>query len=146
MVAPRDLRVSSELRIPGAEIREAASRSRGPGGQHVNKTSTRVSLRWNLEASDVLSAAQRRRLRARLGARISRTGDLAVHCDRTRSRARNRELARERLAELLAGALAQARPRKATRPSPASKARRLESKQRRGKLKRGRGRIAPDTE
>ncbi len=131
-----DLEVQPGLVIPGAELREAASRSGGPGGQHVNKTSTRVTLRWNPGESSCLSAAQRARLRRKLGPRLTRSGDVVVHARRHRSRARNRALARERLAELVRDALATPRARVATRPSRASRERRLEAKRRRSALKR----------
>ncbi len=131
-----DLRVQPGLVIPAAELRESASRSGGPGGQHVNKTSTRVTLRWNLDDSDCVTAAQRTRLRRRLGSRLTQSGDVVVHARRHRSQARNRVLARERLAELLREALAPRRPRVPTRPTRASKERRLEAKRRRSTLKR----------
>ncbi len=124
------------LVIPGSELREQASRSGGPGGQHVNKTSTRVTLRWNAAESSALSAAQRARLLERLGRRLTREGEVVVHASDERSRARNRGLARERLADLVRAALAVRRPRRATRPSAGSRERRLDAKQRRASLKR----------
>lgn len=133
-----DLEVRPGLVIPAAELRETASRSGGPGGQHVNKTSTRVTLRWNVAESACLGAEQRRRLARRLGARLTRAGELVVHARRHRSRARNRELARERLAELVREGLARPRRRVATRPTRTSRARRIEGKRRRGALKRTR--------
>ena len=144
MTLPRNLAVRPGLSIPADELREVASRSRGPGGQHVNKTSTRVTIRWNVDASNVLNAAQRRRLHARLGNRIARTGVLAVHCDRTRSRARNRQLALARLADMVSGALATQKPRRATRPSKASLTRRVDAKTRRGEIKRSRRQPSSD--
>ena len=138
---PRDLPVRGTLVIPAREISEAASRAGGPGGQHVNKTSTRVTLRWNVAESTVLSEAQRRRIVSKLGHRLTRTGTLVVHASRHRVRSRNRELARERLAELVRDALATRRPRRATRPSRAVKARGLEAKRRRGALKRSRSAV-----
>lgn len=143
---PRDLRVRADLLIPATELREAASRSGGPGGQHVNKTSTRVSLRWNVRKSAAPSDAQRERIEARLSTRLTRGGDLVVHCDGTRSQSRNRELARERLAELVAGALARRKARRPTRPSKASRERRVEAKTRRASVKRTRGRVRPDSD
>jgi ribosome-associated protein len=131
-----DLPVTSGLVISSAELEEAASRSGGPGGQHVNKASTRVTLRWNVPASGSLTPAQRSRLRRRLAARLTKAGDLVVHARKHRSRSRNRSLARERLAEIVCEALATRRPRVATRPSRASRTRRLESKRRRSSLKK----------
>ncbi len=133
-----DLRVRADLVIPAEELEEAASRSGGPGGQHVNKASTRVTLRWNLRESHTLGPVRRARLVSRLGTRVTRAGDLIVHASRHRSRARNRELARERLAELVRDALHVQRKRVARKPSKASKARRIETKRRRAILKRTR--------
>jgi ribosome-associated protein len=139
-----ELRVSRGLLIPPAELKESASRSGGPGGQHVNKTSTRVTLRWNIESSAALSDRQRSRLRSRLGRRLTLRGDLIVHAGHARSRARNRERARERLAELVREGLATPRARVATRPSTAARKRRLEGKRRRSQLKQGRRTPATD--
>lgn len=146
MPSRRDLRVRGDLVIPHDELLEAATRSRGPGGQHVNKTSTRVTLRWNVPGSACLTSNQRRRLREKLGARLTRTGDLVVNCDRTRSRARNREYARDRIVEIVAAALARPRPRKPTRPTTASRARRLTDKTRRSRVKQTRRRVAPGSD
>jgi ribosome-associated protein len=142
----RDLRVRADLVIPAAELEEAASRSGGPGGQHVNKTSTRVSLRWNVIQSSALSDAQRRRLCSQLESRLTRAGDLVVHAAGTRSQSRNRELARERLVELVVAALARRKPRRPTRPTRASKTRRVDEKTRRGGVKRTRGRVSRDSD
>jgi len=137
-VSPRDLPVRRGLVIPGAELAESASRSGGPGGQHVNKTSTRVTLRWKLRDSDVLGPQQRRRLEATLASRITRAGELVVHASRHRSRSRNRELARERLAELVRQGLATRRSRMASRPTRASQRRRVGTKRHRARVKQER--------
>jgi ribosome-associated protein len=139
------LDVRGDLRIPADEIHETASRSSGPGGQHVNKTETRVTLRWNLAESRVLGEERRRRLLARLAGRLTNRGQLVVHAQRFRSRARNRALARERMAELVRDALRQQTPRVATRPSRSQRQRRLDGKRKRSLLKRGRGRPREDT-
>lgn len=140
----QELRVQANLVIPADELEETASRSSGPGGQHVNKASTRVTLRWNLRESSALGPVRRARLLARLDTRLTRAGELIVHASRHRSRARNRELARERLAELVRDALRVRRKRVATRPGRAAKARRLETKRRRGGVKRERQRRSDD--
>jgi len=136
----KDLPVRPGLVIPAAELEEAASRSGGPGGQHVNKTSTRVTLRWHLRASESLDPVDRTRLLRRLGTRLTRAGDLVVHARRHRSRARNRELARERLVEIVLDALATRTSRTATRPTRASRKRRLDDKRHRSSVKRTRQR------
>lgn len=130
-----DLPLPGGNRIPANEIVELASRSTGPGGQHVNTSSTRVTLRWNLLTTRGLRADARARAEARLHPKLSRVGVLTVHAGRHRSRARNRALARERLQELVAEALRQSAPRRATRPSSGSKRRRLDAKRRRGQIK-----------
>jgi ribosome-associated protein len=133
-----DLPVRRGLLIPGSELREQASRAGGPGGQHVNKANTRVTLRWSFANSGALSEAQRARIARRLATRVTRQGELVVHAADERSRARNRALARERLAALVRGALALRRPRRPTRPTAGGRERRLGAKQRRSELKRAR--------
>jgi ribosome-associated protein len=125
----RLLRVGRELTIPLAEITLRTSRSSGPGGQHANVTASRVEAIFNVLASPSLSDAQRARVLARAGPRL-----VAVAQDE-RSQARNRELALNRLAERLERALAVPRRRRATRPSAASRARRLADKRRAGRRK-----------
>ena len=146
MGARRDLPIRSGLSIPGSELKEAASRSSGPGGQHVNKSSTRVTLRWSIPESEALSAQQRRRLLRRLAPRLTRRQQLVVHAGRFRSRARNRQLARERLAELVREALRIRRARVATRPSRGARERTRALKQRHSAVKRTRGRVREDSE
>jgi ribosome-associated protein len=118
----RLLRVDGGLSIPLSEITVRVSRSSGPGGQHANVTASRVEAVFDAAASPSLSESQRARLLTRAGARI-----VAVAQDE-RSQARNRELALQRLAERLARALAVPRSRRATHPTAASRARRLQTK------------------
>jgi len=125
----RLLRIDDALSIPLAEVTLRVSRSSGPGGQHANVTSSRVEAIFDVLAAESLSSAQRERVLARAGARI-----VAVAQDE-RSQARNRELALERLAGRLAQALKVPRHRRATRPSAASRARRLKSKRATGARK-----------
>jgi ribosome-associated protein len=135
-----DLPVRPGLAIPASELRESASRAGGPGGQNVNKVSTRVTLRWSARESAALGEGQRRLLLQNLSGRLTRAGELVVHCGRTRSRARNRELARERLAELVREALRPRRARIPTAPRAGARERELAGKRRRGELKRARRR------
>jgi ribosome-associated protein len=125
----RMLRIDERLSIPLSEIVLRASRSSGPGGQHANVTASRVEASFDVLASSSLSEAQRARVCARAGDRI-----VAVAQDE-RSQLRNRELALGRLAERLARALAVPRRRRATRPTAASRARRLQDKRRAGRRK-----------
>jgi ribosome-associated protein len=131
-VASAGLRVDDRLTIPLAEVTVRASRSSGPGGQHANVTASRVEASFDIGASSVLSEAQRARLLARIGPRA-----VAVAQD-ARSQARNRDLALERLAERIAQALVVPRHRRATRPTAASRERRLTSKRRDSQRKRER--------
>jgi ribosome-associated protein len=142
-MARGDLDIEPGLAIPDDEIAESASRSRGPGGQNVNKTETRVTLHWNARASRALRPEQRARLLARLAGRLTREGELVVRSDVHRSRARNRDAARERLAELVRAALAREKPRRRTKPTRASAERRLSGKRERSERKRARGRVRP---
>jgi ribosome-associated protein len=124
------LRIGRHAAVPLSEIELRTSRSSGPGGQHANVTASRVEAVFDVCSSQALSEEQRQRITSRLGPVVR-----AVAQD-TRSQARNRELALERLRGRLESALAVQRPRRATRPTGASRRRRAESKRRRGELKR----------
>jgi ribosome-associated protein len=126
----RSLRVTRTLSIPRSEVELRFSRSSGPGGQHAQKSDTRVEAAFDVEASSALSDAQKRRVVSRLGPVVR-----AVAQDE-RSQWRNRELALERIAETLREALRVRRPRRPTKPSAAAVERRLEQKRRRGDTKR----------
>ena len=134
----------TERRVPDDEIRFRASRARGPGGQHVNKASTRVEAIWNVERAACLTADERRRLRMKLRRRIAADGTLRVAVDDERSQARNRALAAKRLRALVERALHQPKPRKRTRPSRAAVERRLDDKRRHAERKRQRRRPVDD--
>jgi ribosome-associated protein len=129
-----ELRIDDLLSIPLAEIELRTSRSSGPGGQHANVTASRVEAVFDVEASQVLDEAQRARLLERAGATVT-----AVAQD-ARGQSRNRELALQRLAGKIVAALAVPRSRRPTRPTRASRRRRLEQKRRTGERKRGRRR------
>jgi ribosome-associated protein len=128
----RQLRINRELAIPRAEVILRVSRSSGPGGQHANVTASRVEASFDVLASPSLSESQRARLLARAGPRI-----VAIAQDE-RSQIRNRELAVSRLAERMAQALIVPRKRRPTRPTAASRERRLAAKRRGTERKRGR--------
>ncbi len=132
------LRVTANVAIPLDEIVVRASRSSGPGGQHANVTASRIEASFDVAASNSLSDEQKRRVIERCGPRV-----VAVAQD-ARSQARNRDLALERLARRLAQALHVPRPRRATRPTAASRRRRLEAKRRAGERKANRRRVDPD--
>ena len=138
------LTVTEELRLPRAELAYRASRSGGPGGQHVNTSSTRVELVWNVAASPSLSAAQRERIEHKLANRINAEGELLLAESGSRSQHRNREAVTERLVELLREALHVPKRRRKTRPPRASRERRLRSKKHRSEIKRLRGSVPLD--
>jgi len=143
MTAPGWLEITATVRVPASELEYRASRSGGPGGQHVNTSSTRVELVWDIVATTALDDAQRALVVARLGSRIDTAGRLRLVSGGSRSQLRNREAVTERLRRLVADALVPPRPRKRTKPTAAAKARRLDAKRRRGALKRTR-RARPD--
>jgi ribosome-associated protein len=124
--------VTRDIAIPMSEIVVRASRSSGPGGQHANVTASRIEASFDVRESQTLSDAQRQRVMARCGPVVT-----AIAQD-GRSQARNRDLALGRLAERLARALAIPRPRRPTRPTAASRRRRLDAKRQAGERKRGR--------
>jgi ribosome-associated protein len=128
----RRLRITDELTIPLTEVMVRASRSSGPGGQHANVTASRVEASFDVVGSSALSETQRERLLARIGPRV-----VAISQD-ARSQTRNRELALTRLGERLAGALVTPRRRRPTRPTAASRERRLQDKRRATERKRER--------
>jgi ribosome-associated protein len=132
------LEVTPELALPLAELEYRASRSGGPGGQHVNTSSTRMEVWWDVASSPSLSADQRARLLDRLGSRLDSNGRLRLVSSATRSQLRNREDVTERLLTVLAAALAIPKKRTPTRPSRAAKAARLEAKRRRAATKQRR--------
>jgi len=134
------LDISPALRIPAAELEYRASRSGGPGGQHVNTSSTRVELWWDVAGSPALTDEQRRHLLVRLASRLDGAGRLRLVSSGTRSQLRNREDVTERFRDIVARALVVPKPRKRTKPSRAAKAARLEGKRRRGATKRDRRR------
>jgi len=138
------VRINDELTIPDEEIRFTASHGGGPGGQHVNKVATRVTLRFDLQHAGSLTEEQRARLMARLGRRVNRDGVLQLSSQTTRSQARNKGELLARFAGLLAAALEPDVPRKPTRPTAAARRRRLQDKKRRSQIKSRRGRVGGD--
>ncbi len=138
------LRITSTISIDPAELEEVFVRASGPGGQNVNKVSTAVQLRFDVDRSPALPEPVRRRLRELAGKRLSSDGVLVITADRFRSQARNRDDARQRLVELVREAATPPKPRRATKPPYASKLRRQEAKKRRSTIKSLRGRADVD--
>ncbi|MEO6968494.1 MAG: alternative ribosome rescue aminoacyl-tRNA hydrolase ArfB [Rhodanobacteraceae bacterium] len=134
------MRISADIDIPDSELTERFLRADGPGGQHVNRTESAVELRFDVARSPSLPDDVRTRVLARRDRRLTADGVLVVQGRRFRDQARNRDDVRKRLVELLRSTLTPPKKRVATKPSRASKERRLVGKQKRGAIKRNRAR------
>src|SRR6476620_11800530 len=132
------LEVSEAVAIPRAELEYRASRAGGAGGQHVNTSSTRIELLWNVRTTQALDEAARARIESKLASRIDSEGFIRVVSSARRSQSQNREAAEERLVELLKAALVVQKRRKATKPSRGQKEARLTEKKKRGEKKQQR--------
>jgi ribosome-associated protein len=133
------IEIGARQPLPLSELDVRFSRSGGPGGQHVNTSSTRVEVLFDLDGSPTLDVDEKRRARARLGGRLDADGTLRVAAQEERSQLRNREIATRRLAELLREALAPPPPpRRPTKPTRAATAERLAEKRRQSERKRAR--------
>ncbi|AHG91527.1 Class I peptide chain release factor [Gemmatirosa kalamazoonensis] len=130
--------VTPDVAIPRAELDAKATRAGGPGGQHVNTSSTRIELRWNVRTTRALDDARRDHVLARLAARLDADGNVRVVASEFRSQRQNREAAEARLADLVRRALHVPKKRKATKPSRAAKAKRLDEKRKHSEKKRQR--------
>ena len=130
--------VNERLAIPRHELTARASRAGGAGGQHVNTSSTRIELMWNVRTSATLDDEMRERLMARLATKLDGEGTLRVVASDRRSQRQNRESAEGRLAEMVRRALVVQKKRRPTKPSKASKEKRISEKKRRGETKAGR--------
>ncbi len=133
-----DLLINERLTIPGEELRIAFARSGGPGGQNVNKVSSKVELRWAPGASAALTEDDRAWLLDKLASRITADGDLVVTSDKTRDQPKNRADALAKMAALIDRALVRPKKRRPTKRSRASHERRLTEKKRRGEVKASR--------
>lgn len=133
------LDIDDSLKIPDDELVERFVRAAGPGGQNVNKVSSAVELRYDIAASRVLPDAVRARLLARRDRRLTAAGVLVIQANRFRDQGKNREDARARLVEVIRAALVAPKRRIATRPTRASKERRIDAKKTRAAIKRNRG-------
>jgi ribosome-associated protein len=140
MTTPENILITKHVEITRGELEFRYDRSSGPGGQNVNKLSTKVTLLFNVEGSGSLSAYQKKRITDRLGSRINKAGEIMVVSQKSRSQASNKEDAIARLAVLLAGALRMQKARRKTKPTRASKERRLKAKKQRSAIKKDRGR------
>ena len=138
------LQINDSLWIPRAELTYRATRSGGPGGQHVNTSSSRVELAWDVGASPSLTDEQRARIQEKLANRINSEGVLLMSSSEQRSQHQNRELVTARFAELVAQTLVVPKKRIKTKPSRAAKEARLDEKKKRSAVKKMRGSIRHD--
>ena len=140
------VQINQYLSIPDDEIHFTAARSSGPGGQHVNKVNSRVTLSFKLNETASLDEEEKQRVKSRLGRRISQAGILRVVCQRHRSQHLNRKEALGRFVELLSEALIRKLPRIPTAATRTSAKRRLREKRHRAKVKKVRSRVGAEDE
>ena len=136
MIENECLIINDVVAIPLQELVFTTSRSGGPGGQHVNKTDSRVTVRWNVPMTVALTDAQKQRLLDKLASKLTNDGDLVMHCSTSRSQIQNKELVLQLLTQEIASGLHVPKKRLATKASKAKKAARVDDKKHRGVIKK----------
>ncbi len=139
-----DLFIKNGITIPAHELEITASRAGGPGGQHVNKTSTRITLRWNIENSHAITPEQKERIITKLKPELTTEGDIIIHSSSSRSQSQNKYAALEKLATKLRNALRVEKKRMQTGIPAKAKERRLQAKKQHGDIKKMRKKITFD--
>jgi ribosome-associated protein len=132
----KDVHIKNGIIIPDYELEITASRAGGPGGQHVNKTSTKITVRWNVKNTTVLTDEQKERVLQNLQSRLTEEGDLIIHNRESRSQQQNKEMALAQLAQMVRKALHVPKKRMKTRTPKAIKEARLQHKARRSEVKK----------
>lgn len=133
-----DVPIKNGIIIPESELTITASRAGGPGGQHVNKTSTRITVHWNVKTTNALTDIQKQRVLNALAYRLTNEGELIIHSSQSRSQQQNRVMALSQLAQIIRKALHVPKKRIATKTSKAVKEKRLQAKKQRSEIKKGR--------
>lgn len=133
-----DLPIKNSIVIPEHELEITTSRAGGPGGQHVNKTDTRITIRWNVLHTNALTDVQKSRVLVNLQSRVTSEGDLIVNNSESRSQVQNKKLALQNLADEIRKALYIPKKRKPTKVTKSAKEARLQSKMQRSTVKKGR--------
>lgn len=141
---PPLIEITNRVQIASSEISLSYARSGGPGGQHVNKTSSKVVLRWNAMSSEALSEHDKRWLWKRLASKLTESGELIVTSEKGRDQSRNVDDAVRKFAQMIREAIKRPTPRRKTRPTRGSKERRLQSKRQRSSTKKMRKRPSGD--
>jgi ribosome-associated protein len=131
-----DVQVVPGVVIPASELEFTASKAGGPGGQHVNKTSSRITVRWNVKNTNALTPEQKERVLAKLASRLTIEGDLVIHNSASRSQVQNKKMALANLANTIAKALHVQKKRMKTRASKGAQEARLTEKSHRGDIKK----------
>jgi len=133
-----DIPIKNSITIPSHELEITTSRSGGPGGQNVNKTETRITIRWNVKETSVFPEALKERILKNLSSRLTIDGDLIIHNSESRSQLQNKTNALENLAKIVRKALLIPKKRMKTRIPKKAKEKRLQDKKQRGNIKKGR--------
>lgn len=139
-----DVPIKNGIVIPDSELEITTSRAGGPGGQHVNKTDTRITVRWNVKNSSALTVEQKERILQNLHARLTSDGDLIIHNSQTRSQQQNKRFAFDHFAQIVRKALYVPKKRKPTFTTKSAKEARLQAKTRRSSVKKMRSKKIQD--